>query len=73
MNGLSVFEKGLPDLVTNGFLLFSFLGTAPNALRQPYLWLTMILSIAVCLLPVVALRFLAVTVWPLESDRVSPA
>uniref|UniRef100_A0A8C3U3W0 Phospholipid-transporting ATPase n=1 Tax=Catharus ustulatus TaxID=91951 RepID=A0A8C3U3W0_CATUS len=29
-------------------------GTAPNALRQPYHWLTIILSTAICLLPVVA-------------------
>ncbi|XP_068785081.1 phospholipid-transporting ATPase IC-like isoform X3 [Struthio camelus] len=49
---------------------FQFTGTAPNALRQPYLWLTMILSVAVCLLPAVALRFLSMTVWPSESDRI---
>ncbi|NXI32748.1 AT8B1 ATPase, partial [Sterrhoptilus dennistouni] len=50
--------------------VFQFTGTAPNALRQPYLWLTMILSIAICLLPVVAQRFLSMTVWPSESDKV---
>uniref|UniRef100_A0A8B9CWH5 Phospholipid-transporting ATPase n=1 Tax=Anser brachyrhynchus TaxID=132585 RepID=A0A8B9CWH5_9AVES len=50
---------------------FQFTGTAPNALRQPYLWLTMVLTIAVCLLPVVAQRFLSMTIWPSESDRVS--
>ncbi|RMB92545.1 hypothetical protein DUI87_31045 [Hirundo rustica rustica] len=49
---------------------FRFTGTAPNALRQPYLWLTMILSIAICLLPVVAQRFLSMTVWPSESDKI---
>ncbi|XP_067173228.1 phospholipid-transporting ATPase IC-like [Apteryx mantelli] len=49
---------------------FQFTGTAPNALRQPYLWLTMILSVAICLLPAVALRFLSMTVWPSESDRI---
>lgn len=35
-----------------------FPGTASNALRQPYIWLTIILTVAVCLLPVVAIRFL---------------
>ncbi|NXU65609.1 AT8B1 ATPase, partial [Horornis vulcanius] len=50
--------------------VFQFTGTAPNALRQPYLWLTMILSIAICLLPVVAQRFLSMTIWPSESDKV---
>uniref|UniRef100_A0A8B9TI29 Phospholipid-transporting ATPase n=1 Tax=Anas platyrhynchos TaxID=8839 RepID=A0A8B9TI29_ANAPL len=49
---------------------FQFTGTAPNALRQPYLWLTMALTIAVCLLPVVAQRFLSMTIWPSESDRI---
>ncbi|NWR39145.1 AT8B1 ATPase, partial [Tachuris rubrigastra] len=52
------------------FLFCLFPGTAPNALRQPYLWLTMILSIAICLLPVVAQRFLSMTVWPSESDKI---
>lgn len=45
-------------------------GTASNALRQPYIWLTIILTVAVCLLPVVAIRFLSMTIWPSESDKV---
>ncbi|NXG50864.1 AT8B1 ATPase, partial [Psilopogon haemacephalus] len=49
---------------------FQFTGAAPNALRQPYLWLTMILAVAVCLLPVLALRFLCTTLWPLDSDTI---
>ncbi|NXL94079.1 AT8B1 ATPase, partial [Alectura lathami] len=49
---------------------FQFTGTAPNALRQLYLWLTVALSTAVCLLPVVAQRFLVMTVRPSESERV---
>uniref|UniRef100_A0A8C9EX01 P-type phospholipid transporter n=1 Tax=Pavo cristatus TaxID=9049 RepID=A0A8C9EX01_PAVCR len=49
---------------------FQFTGTAPNALKQLYLWLTMALTIAVCLLPVVAQRFLSMTVRPSESDRI---
>nr|XP_056704162.1 phospholipid-transporting ATPase IC [Euleptes europaea] len=49
---------------------FQFTGTAPNALRQPYLWLTIILSVAFCLLPVIALRFLTMTIWPSESDKI---
>ncbi|KAF4792715.1 ATPase phospholipid transporting 8B1 [Turdus rufiventris] len=49
---------------------FQFTGVAPNALRQPYHWLTIILSIAVCLLPVLAQRFLFVTVWPSECDKI---
>ncbi|XP_037661950.1 phospholipid-transporting ATPase IC [Choloepus didactylus] len=49
---------------------FQFTGTASNALRQPYLWLTIILTVAVCLLPVVAIRFLSMTIWPSESDKI---
>ncbi|XP_074058795.1 phospholipid-transporting ATPase IC isoform X1 [Macrotis lagotis] len=49
---------------------FQFTGTAPNALRQPYLWLTIILTVAVCLLPIIALRFLCMTIWPSESDKI---
>uniref|UniRef100_A0A2K5P1N5 Phospholipid-transporting ATPase n=1 Tax=Cercocebus atys TaxID=9531 RepID=A0A2K5P1N5_CERAT len=50
--------------------IFQFTGTASNALRQPYIWLTIILTVAVCLLPVVAIRFLSMTIWPSESDKI---
>ncbi|NWX53104.1 AT8B1 ATPase, partial [Steatornis caripensis] len=60
-------SAGIHVLFPSGF---QFTGTAPNALRQPYLWLTMILSIVVCLLPVVAQRFLSMIIWPSESDRI---
>uniref|UniRef100_A0A4W3HJ34 Phospholipid-transporting ATPase n=1 Tax=Callorhinchus milii TaxID=7868 RepID=A0A4W3HJ34_CALMI len=36
---------------------FTFTGAAPNALRQPYLWLTIILTVGICLFPVLAIRF----------------
>ncbi|XP_027623930.1 phospholipid-transporting ATPase IC isoform X3 [Tupaia chinensis] len=49
---------------------FQFTGTASNALRQPYIWLTIILTVAMCLLPVVAIRFLSMTIWPSESDKI---
>ncbi|XP_073440919.1 phospholipid-transporting ATPase IC-like [Dendrobates tinctorius] len=49
---------------------FIFTGAAPNALRQPYLWLTIILTVAVCLLPVVALRFFSKILQPSESDKI---
>ncbi|CAH2296591.1 phospholipid-transporting ATPase IC [Pelobates cultripes] len=49
---------------------FIFTGAAPNALRQPYLWLTIILTVAICLLPIVAIRFLSKMIWPTESDLV---
>ncbi|XP_068107396.1 phospholipid-transporting ATPase IC-like [Hyperolius riggenbachi] len=49
---------------------FIFTGAAPNALRQPYLWLTIILTVSICLLPVVAMRFLSKIIYPSESDKV---
>nr|XP_003406331.1 phospholipid-transporting ATPase IC isoform X2 [Loxodonta africana] len=52
---------------------FQFTGTAANALRQPYIWLTIILTVALCLLPVIAFRFLSMTIWPSESDKVYKA
>ncbi|XP_048449857.1 phospholipid-transporting ATPase IC [Rhincodon typus] len=50
--------------------VFTFTGAAPNALRQPYLWLTIILTVAVSLLPVVAVRFLIQVVNPSETDKI---
>ncbi|XP_060708204.1 phospholipid-transporting ATPase IC [Hemiscyllium ocellatum] len=50
--------------------VFTFTGAAPNALRQPYLWLTIILTVAVSLLPVVAVRFLIQVVNPTETDKI---
>ncbi|XP_072920243.1 phospholipid-transporting ATPase IC isoform X2 [Hemitrygon akajei] len=49
---------------------FTFTGAAPNALRQPYLWLTIILTVAICLLPVVAIRFMLQVVSPSETDKI---
>ncbi|XP_038646502.1 phospholipid-transporting ATPase IC isoform X1 [Scyliorhinus canicula] len=50
--------------------VFTFTGAAPNALRQPYLWLTIILTVAVSLLPVVAVRFLIQVINPSETDKI---
>ncbi|ETE68840.1 putative phospholipid-transporting ATPase IC, partial [Ophiophagus hannah] len=50
--------------------MFQFTGTASNAFRQPYIWLTIILSVALCLLPIIALRFLMMTIWPTKSEKI---
>uniref|UniRef100_A0A8C5B210 Phospholipid-transporting ATPase n=1 Tax=Gadus morhua TaxID=8049 RepID=A0A8C5B210_GADMO len=42
---------------------FTFTGTASNALRQPYLWLTIILTVGISLLPVICIQFLSKTIW----------
>ncbi|MBN3279418.1 AT8B1 ATPase, partial [Polyodon spathula] len=49
---------------------FTFTGAAPNALRQPYLWLTIILTVGISLMPVIAVHFLHKTIWPSEGDKV---
>ncbi|XP_077050771.1 phospholipid-transporting ATPase IC [Siphateles boraxobius] len=49
---------------------FTFTGAASNALRQPYLWLTIILTVGICLLPVICIQFLHQTIWPSVGDKV---
>uniref|UniRef100_A0A8C7LZT0 Phospholipid-transporting ATPase n=1 Tax=Oncorhynchus kisutch TaxID=8019 RepID=A0A8C7LZT0_ONCKI len=48
---------------------FTFTGVAPNALRQPYLWLTIILTVGISLLPVIFIQFLCKTIWPSVGDN----
>lgn len=45
-------------------------GAASNALRQPYLWLTIILTVGISLLPVICIQFLHQTIWPSVGDKV---
>uniref|UniRef100_A0A4W5L139 Phospholipid-transporting ATPase n=1 Tax=Hucho hucho TaxID=62062 RepID=A0A4W5L139_9TELE len=52
---------------------FTFTGVASNALRQPYLWLTIILTVGISLLPVICIQFLYKTIWPSVGDNVRPA
>ncbi|CDQ88794.1 unnamed protein product [Oncorhynchus mykiss] len=49
---------------------FTFTGVASNALRQPYLWLTIILTVGITLLPVICIQFLYKTIWPSVGDNV---
>uniref|UniRef100_A0A671VKQ2 Phospholipid-transporting ATPase n=1 Tax=Sparus aurata TaxID=8175 RepID=A0A671VKQ2_SPAAU len=49
---------------------FTFTGAASNALRQPYLWLTIILTVGISLLPVICIQFLHKTIWPSVGDKV---
>ncbi|KAM3600581.1 uncharacterized protein V6R79_025445 [Siganus canaliculatus] len=50
--------------------VFTFTGAASNALRQPYLWLTVILTVGISLLPVICIQFLHKTIWPSVGDKV---
>ncbi|XP_015997328.2 phospholipid-transporting ATPase ID isoform X2 [Rousettus aegyptiacus] len=49
---------------------FRFVGNAQNTLAQPAVWLTIALTAAVCVLPVVAFRFLKLQLRPGLSDTV---
>ncbi|XP_057674978.1 phospholipid-transporting ATPase IC [Corythoichthys intestinalis] len=49
---------------------FTFTGAASNALRQPYLWLTIILTVGISLLPVICIQFLHKIIWPSVGDKV---
>uniref|UniRef100_A0A3Q3ICE6 Phospholipid-transporting ATPase n=1 Tax=Monopterus albus TaxID=43700 RepID=A0A3Q3ICE6_MONAL len=50
--------------------VFTFTGVASNALRQPYLWLTIILTVSISLLPIICIQFLCQTIWPSVGDKI---
>ncbi|CAB1319270.1 unnamed protein product [Coregonus sp. 'balchen'] len=49
---------------------FPFIGTARNSLNQPNVWLTILLTAILCVLPVVAYRFLLIQLRPTINDKV---
>ncbi|XP_026579260.1 phospholipid-transporting ATPase ID-like [Pseudonaja textilis] len=49
---------------------FRFVGNAQNTLAQPAVWLTIALTTVVCIMPVVAFRFLKLDLRPELSDTV---
>ncbi|KAL6472709.1 hypothetical protein MHYP_G00188970 [Metynnis hypsauchen] len=72
---LSVFFAVTFTMYSNGMFLiftssFPFIGTARNSLNQPNVWLTIFLTTLLCVLPVVALRFLLIQLRPTINDKV---
>ncbi|CAB1432264.1 unnamed protein product [Pleuronectes platessa] len=62
-------------MYSNGMFLiftssFPFMGTARNSLNQPNVWLTIFLSTLLCILPVVAIRFILLQIRPTINDKV---
>uniref|UniRef100_A0A8B9WWA5 Phospholipid-transporting ATPase n=1 Tax=Bos mutus grunniens TaxID=30521 RepID=A0A8B9WWA5_BOSMU len=49
--------------------IFQFLGVARNTLNLPQMWLSVILSIILCMLPVIGYQFLKPLFWPI-IDRI---
>ncbi|KAK6475210.1 phospholipid-transporting ATPase ID-like [Huso huso] len=63
----AMYSDGIFDLFPNQF---PFIGTARNALSQKSVWLVILLTTVVCVMPVVALRFLRVDLYPRLTDKV---
>ncbi|XP_073476414.1 phospholipid-transporting ATPase IC-like [Aquarana catesbeiana] len=59
-------SEGMHQIITS-----TLTGVINNALRQPYIWLIIILATGICLLPELAVRFLWKVVKPSESDKVA--
>ncbi|XP_068613709.1 probable phospholipid-transporting ATPase IM [Brachionichthys hirsutus] len=62
-------------MYSNGMFLiftsaFPFIGAARNSLNQPNVWLTIFLASLLCVLPVVAYRFVLVQLCPTINDKV---
>ncbi|KAL6097333.1 atp8b1 [Pungitius sinensis] len=62
-----IHSAGIHVLFTSAF---TFTGAASNALRQPYLWLTIILTVGISLLPVICIQFLHKSIWPSVGDKI---
>ncbi|XP_006863232.1 PREDICTED: probable phospholipid-transporting ATPase FetA-like [Chrysochloris asiatica] len=49
--------------------VFQFHGVARNTLNQPQVWLSVILSVALCVLPVMGYQLLKPIFWPIGVDK----
>ncbi|XP_006538064.1 phospholipid-transporting ATPase FetA isoform X7 [Mus musculus] len=50
--------------------IFNFLGVARNSLSQPQIWLCLILSTILCMIPLIGYNFLRPLLWPINADKV---
>ncbi|XP_059513245.1 phospholipid-transporting ATPase FetA-like [Myotis daubentonii] len=60
-------DDGLCVILPN---IFQFLGVAKNTLTVPQLWLSIVLSVVLCVLPALGYQFLKPLLWPLSVDKV---
>lgn len=63
----TMYSNGMFFIFTS---MFPFIGTARNSLNQPNVWLTIFLTSLLCLLPVVAFRFILIQIRPTINDKV---
>uniref|UniRef100_A0A8D3CIH8 Phospholipid-transporting ATPase n=1 Tax=Scophthalmus maximus TaxID=52904 RepID=A0A8D3CIH8_SCOMX len=73
LGSLTVYFAVTFTMYSNGMFLvlpsaFPFIGTGRNSLNQPNIWLTILLTSTLCVLPVVTYRFLLIQLWPKESS-----
>uniref|UniRef100_A0A8C1NLD9 Phospholipid-transporting ATPase n=1 Tax=Cyprinus carpio TaxID=7962 RepID=A0A8C1NLD9_CYPCA len=50
---------------------FPFIGTARNSLNQKIVWLVILLTTVVCIMPMVAVRFIKADLYPTQTDKMS--
>uniref|UniRef100_A0A8C1NDY9 Phospholipid-transporting ATPase n=1 Tax=Cyprinus carpio TaxID=7962 RepID=A0A8C1NDY9_CYPCA len=50
---------------------FPFIGTARNSLNQKIVWLVILLTTVVCIMPMVAVRFIKADLYPTHTDKAS--
>ncbi|XP_031433354.1 phospholipid-transporting ATPase ID [Clupea harengus] len=72
---MSVYFAVTFTMYSNGMFLiftstFPFIGVARNSLNQPNVWLTILLTSILCVLPVLAYRFLYMQLRPTINDKV---
>uniref|UniRef100_A0A671NJ05 Phospholipid-transporting ATPase n=1 Tax=Sinocyclocheilus anshuiensis TaxID=1608454 RepID=A0A671NJ05_9TELE len=48
---------------------FPFIGTARNSLNQKIVWLVILLTTVVCIMPMVAVRFIKADLYPTHTDK----
>ncbi|XP_013857953.1 phospholipid-transporting ATPase ID [Austrofundulus limnaeus] len=63
----TMYSNGMFFIFTSTFPL---IGTARNTLNQPNLWLTIFLTSLLCILPVLAQRFISMQIRPAVTDKV---
>ncbi|XP_029024237.1 phospholipid-transporting ATPase ID [Betta splendens] len=63
----TMYSNGMFFIFTSSF---PFIGTARNSLNQPNVWLTILLTSLLCILPVVAFRFILIQLRPTINEKV---
>uniref|UniRef100_A0A669B013 Phospholipid-transporting ATPase n=1 Tax=Oreochromis niloticus TaxID=8128 RepID=A0A669B013_ORENI len=64
---VTMYSNGMFYVFTSSFPL---IGAARNTLNQPIVWLTIFLTFLLCILPVVAIRFIFIQLRPTINDKV---